>query len=102
MAATFVVFLNEASRYHSCLFAEIRDNAGMKESVYHSDPEIMHGEVVFVGTRVPVRSMFDHLEQGYTIDGFLYEFPSVKRGHCLAVLEESKQHTEEVALARAP
>ena len=71
----------------------------MKRKAYHSDPEIMHGAVVFVGTRVPVRSLFDHLEQGFTIDGFLYDFPSVKRAQCLAVLEESKQHTEEMALA---
>ncbi len=74
----------------------------MKRRAYHSDPDIMHGEVVFVGTRVPVRSLFDHLEQGFTIDGFLYDFPSVKREQCLAVLEESKQHTEEKALAHTP
>jgi len=71
----------------------------MKSKAYHSDPEIMHGEVVFVGTRVPVKSLFDHLEDGYDLGEFLESFPTVKRKQCLAVLEEAKSHTEEVALA---
>lgn len=73
----------------------------MKGKVYHSDPEILGGAVVFVGTRVPVRSLFDHLEQGCTIGEFLDDFPSVKREQCLAMLEESKQHAEEAALAHS-
>jgi uncharacterized protein (DUF433 family) len=73
----------------------------MKRRVCHSDPEIMHGEVVFVGTRVPVRSLFDHLEDGYNLAEFLDSFPTVKRQQCLTVLEEAKDHTEEVALAHS-
>ena len=73
----------------------------MKHRVYHSDPEIMHGEVVFVGTRVPVSSLFDHLEDDYSLEEFLDSFPTVKRQHCLAVLEESKKRTEETALAHS-
>ena len=45
------------------------------ESVIHSDPEILGGALVFVGTRVPVRSLFDHLEGGDSIDDFLEGFP---------------------------
>jgi uncharacterized protein (DUF433 family) len=72
----------------------------MKYKACHSDPEIMHGEVVFVGTRVPVRGLFDYLERGRTLDYFLECFPSVKRRQCLAVLEEAKDHAcPEVALA---
>jgi len=59
--------------------------------VYHSDPEILGGAVVFVGTRVPVQSLFDHLEAGDSIGDFLEGFPSVKREQVIAVLEESKQ-----------
>jgi len=62
-----------------------------RSSVYHSDPEILGGTVVFVGTRVPVKSLIDHLENGDSIDEFLEGFPSVKRDQVLAVLEESRQ-----------
>jgi uncharacterized protein (DUF433 family) len=61
-----------------------------KRPVYHSDPKILGGMVVFVGTRVPVRSLFDHLEAGESIDAFLEGFPSVKRTQVIALLEESK------------
>jgi uncharacterized protein (DUF433 family) len=46
---------------------------------------------VFVGTRVPVQSLFDHLEAGDSIDDFLEGFPSVRRDQVIAVLEESRK-----------
>jgi uncharacterized protein (DUF433 family) len=45
--------------------------------VTHRDPEILSGTPVFVGTRVPVRSLFDYLEGGDTLEEFLRQFPSV-------------------------
>tara|TARA_Y100000031_G_scaffold29081_1_gene32190 strand:- start:176 stop:397 length:222 start_codon:yes stop_codon:yes gene_type:complete len=57
------------------------------KSVVHSDPEILGGTPVFVGTRVPVQSLFDYLESGETVDEFLRQFPSVKREQALAALE---------------
>ena len=59
------------------------------EGVVHSDPEILGGTMVFVGTRVPVQSLFDHLESGDSIDDFLKGFPSVRREQVIAVLERS-------------
>ena len=56
------------------------------------DPEILGGEAVFAGTRVPVRSLFDHLEAGETIEDFLEGFPGVSREQVIAVFEESKLH----------
>jgi len=53
----------------------------------HSDKETLGGTPVFVGTRVPVESLFDHLEQGYTIDQFIDEFPSVRKEQAKQVLE---------------
>ena len=53
----------------------------------HSDPDIMGGTPVFVGTRVPVESLFDHLKAGDSIEVFLDGFPSVKREQVLAVLK---------------
>ena len=55
--------------------------------IVHSDPEIMGGTPVFVGTRVPLESLFDHLKAGDSIEVFLDGFPSVKREQVLAVLE---------------
>lgn len=61
-----------------------------KEPTIHSDPEILGGTPVFVGTRVPMQSLFDHLESGDSIDDFMEGFPSVKREQVIAVLEESR------------
>jgi uncharacterized protein (DUF433 family) len=66
-------------------------------SAYHSDPEILGGTHVFKGTRVPVQSLFDHLEAGDSIDNFLEGFPSVRRGQVIGVLEESRQQLLEPA-----
>ena len=55
--------------------------------IVHSDPEIMGGVPVFVGTRVPVESLFDHLRAGDSIEVFLDGFPSVKREQVIAVLD---------------
>jgi uncharacterized protein (DUF433 family) len=61
------------------------------EKSYHSDPKILGGEPVFIGTRVPIKSLFDHLQAGDSIDDFLEGFPSVKREQVVAILNESKQ-----------
>ncbi len=61
------------------------------EKSYHSDPKILGGEPVFVGTRVPIQSLFDHLEAGESIDEFVEGFPSVKREQVVALLNESKR-----------
>jgi len=54
--------------------------------ITNRDPEILGGTPVFVGTRVPVRSLFDYLVGGDTIQEFLHQFPSVKREQAIAVL----------------
>ncbi len=51
------------------------------------DPEIMSGSLVFAGTRIPVRSLFDYLEGGESIDEYLRQFPSVKKEQTIAVLD---------------
>ena len=60
-------------------------------AVIQSDPDILGGMPVFVGTRVPVQSLFDHLEAGDSIDDFLEGFPSVRRDQVVAVLEASRK-----------
>jgi uncharacterized protein (DUF433 family) len=60
-----------------------------KSSVVHSDPEILSGEPVFVGTRVPFRALVDYLEGGHPLADFLADFPTVTREQAIAALEEA-------------
>jgi uncharacterized protein (DUF433 family) len=53
-------------------------------------PDIQGGTPCFAGTRVPVTVLFDHLEQGCTVDEFLADFPTVSREQAIAVLELAK------------
>ena len=57
------------------------------DEVIHSDPDILGGTPVFVGTRVPIQSLFEHLESGEALDEFLHQFPSVKREQAIAALD---------------
>jgi uncharacterized protein (DUF433 family) len=59
------------------------------EQIVHSDPEILSGEPVFAGTRVPVRNLLDYLEGGHTLEEFREDFPSVTREQAIAFLEEA-------------
>jgi uncharacterized protein (DUF433 family) len=70
-----------------------------KPTVIHCDPEILSGTPVFVGTRVPVQSLFDYLEGGDTLDEFLRQFPSVRREQAIAALELARESV--VASARS-
>jgi len=54
------------------------------------DQDILGGTPVFKGTRVPVKTLFDYLEQNYTLDEFLSCFPSVTREMARRVLERSE------------
>ncbi len=51
------------------------------------DPEVLGGTPVFAGTRVPIESMFDHLEAGVSLDTFLEDFPTVSREQAVSLLE---------------
>ena len=51
----------------------------LNHSPVHSDPELMGGTLVFRGTRVPAQTLLDYFQDGYDLDGFLKEFPSVDR-----------------------
>ncbi len=59
--------------------------------VIHSDPDILGGTPVFVGTRVPIKTLLDYLEAGDPLDEFLEHFPSVKREQAIASLELAKE-----------
>jgi uncharacterized protein (DUF433 family) len=60
------------------------------DSVIVRDPEILSGEPVFRGTRVPFHALLDYLEGGETLDAFLVDFPGVSKEAAIAALEEAK------------
>jgi uncharacterized protein (DUF433 family) len=62
-----------------------------KKRIVHSDPEILGGIPVFVGTRVPVESLFQWLEAGDSLEWWLDNFPSVKRSQAIAALEYARE-----------
>jgi uncharacterized protein (DUF433 family) len=70
--------------------AEAR-NMSERPSVIHSNPNILGGTPVFVGTRVPVQSLLDYLEAGDSLDVFLDHFPTVSREKAVAALEVAKE-----------
>jgi uncharacterized protein (DUF433 family) len=61
------------------------------ESIVTSNPNVMHGTPCFAGTRVAVQTLFDHLEAGYSIEGFLEQFPTVRREQVVRLLELLRQ-----------
>lgn len=61
----------------------------MNKRLISVDPEVLGGTPVFAGTRVPIRTLFDHIEAGDPLEVFLDDFPSVSRELAVAVLEEA-------------
>lgn len=59
------------------------------KQIVHSDPEILGGTPVFVGTRVPVQALLDFLEGGDTIEEFFDNYPGVTREQAITFLEEA-------------
>lgn len=60
-------------------------------SVVSVDPGIMHGTPCFTGTRVPVQTLLDYIEEGDTLDSFLKDFTTVTRDQAIRFLELAKQ-----------
>jgi len=61
------------------------------KQIVHSDPAILVGTPVFVGTRVPVDALIDFLEGGDTIEDFLENYPGVSREQVFGFLEEASR-----------
>jgi uncharacterized protein (DUF433 family) len=71
----------------------------MTTTIVTRNPNVMHGAPCFAGTRVEVRTLFDHLEAGYSIEEFLRQFPSVLREQVVGLLEQLRDSTERNAVA---
>ena len=63
----------------------------MNANVITIDSEVLGGTPVFRGTRVPIESLFDHLENGVSLDEFLDDFPSVGREQAIEVLSLAEE-----------
>jgi uncharacterized protein (DUF433 family) len=63
----------------------------MEDDLITTDPEILGGMPAFAGTRVPVQTLFDYLEEGQSMNEFLDDFPSVGRSQAQAVLERMRE-----------
>jgi uncharacterized protein (DUF433 family) len=68
-----------------------------EKAAIHSDPSIMGGTPVFVGTRVPFQTLLDYLEAGDPLSEFLEDFPTVSHAQAIRALEQAK----DALLARA-
>jgi uncharacterized protein (DUF433 family) len=62
-----------------------------QEILVQRSDDILGGTPVFAGTRVPVQTLFDYLEEGDTLDEFLDDFPAVSREHAVKILERMKE-----------
>ena len=74
------------AKFEKCYLAAMK-----AKSVVVVDPEIMSGTPCFAGTRVPARTLIDHLEAGDSLDDFLEDFPTVTRKQAVAFLEEANK-----------
>ena len=100
-------YLDEAHNLHAFLrdFPQVSRAQALEaisarvkaEGVVHSDREIVSGTPVFRGTRVFVRSLFEHLEEGYTIEAFLHQFPTTEREQVVKALQAASALLESVA-----
>ena len=70
--------------------AEDGERARLDHAPIERSDDVLGGMPVFVGTRVPVRTLLDYLEAGDRLDDFLEDFPTVQRGDAVAVLELAK------------
>jgi len=81
-------FTLSASRLR--LESETRERIDVMDKIIIKDPNIMGGEPVFRGTRVPFKILTDYLEGGDSLDDFLEQYPSVTRQDAIAAIEEAR------------
>lgn len=72
-------------------FVQSRSDMPHNHSVIHSDPEILGGTPVFVGTRAPAQALIDYREGGHPLHEILDHFPSVTRAQAIAALELARE-----------
>jgi uncharacterized protein (DUF433 family) len=72
------------------------------DEIVHSHPQILSGELVFVGTRVPARTLLDYIAAGDSLDAFLEDFPGVSREQAVQLFEQVQAGKLSIPEARPP
>ena len=70
-------------------------------SVFHSQEGFVSGTPIFVGTRVPLKNLFDYLAGGYNLDEFLDDFPGVSREQAIKTIDMAREVLESIAYETA-
>ncbi len=86
---TTMIYTFQERPAYSC--GILRSEMAVPRLLVTRSDEVVSGAVVFTGTRVPVQTLLDYLEEGDTLDHFLEDFPTVSREHAVAVLELAKE-----------
>ena len=68
------------------------------DGVFHSKKGFVSGTPIFVGTRVPLKNLFDYLADGHNLDEFLCDFPGVSREQAVRVLDMAGEKLESIAV----
>ena len=97
---TFLKYFPSVDMVQAVAAIRVREHVNA-DDIIHSERERMSGTPVFKGSRVPVRTLFNYMSYGYTIDGFLAMFPTVERGQALKALELASDALESIAYETA-
>ncbi len=73
----------------------------IENGVFHSKEGFVSGTPIFVGTRVPLKNLFDYLAGGHNLDEFLDDFPSVSREQAIRTLDMAREILESIAYETA-
>jgi uncharacterized protein (DUF433 family) len=65
----------------------------LDHSPVRSDPKVMGGTLVFIGTRVPAQTLFDYVDRGHSLEMFLDHFPTVQRADALELLHIAREES---------
>lgn len=72
-----------------------------ENGVFHSKAGFVSGTPIFVGTRVPLKILFDYLAGGYNLEEFLADFPGVSREQSIRTLDMAREVLEQMAYETA-
>ncbi len=83
--------------------AQITENAALttENGVFHSKEGFVSGTPIFVGTRVPIKNLFDYLAGGHSLDEFLDDFPSVSSEQAIRAIDMAREVLESIAYETA-
>ncbi len=73
----------------------------IENGVFHSQEGFVSGTPIFVGTRVPIKNLFDYLAGGHSLDEFLDDFPSVSREQAIRTIDMAREVLESIAYETA-